>query len=50
MEVALLQRVHKEAVKVTDDLQTNLARKIVAEYADARKRGEKKGQSGRKQG
>ena len=50
MEVALLLKVHQEAVQVMDDLQKNLARKIVEEYAKARERGAKKGQSGRKQG
>lgn len=32
----------KEAAKVLEDIQTNLARKIVSEYSDAKKRGEKK--------
>lgn len=39
VERNLLLAVHAEAVKVHEDLQTSLARKIVEEYAKAQKRG-----------
>lgn len=38
-ERALLEAARIEAVKVVDELMTNLARKIVKEQADAQKRG-----------
>jgi hypothetical protein len=40
-ETDLLDAVRLEAVKVMDDLQTNLARKIAKEHADAQNRGMK---------
>jgi hypothetical protein len=41
-ERALLVSMHKEAQGVVDDLLTNLARKIVEEYAKAQNRGAKR--------
>lgn len=42
-EFDLLDAARREAAQVIDDLQTNLARKIVKEKADAEERGRKKG-------
>lgn len=42
LERELLREALTEAVKVVDDLHTNLARKIVHEYAEAKKKGDKK--------
>lgn len=36
------EAVRKEASEVVDNLMTNLARKIVNEYAEARNKGKKK--------
>jgi hypothetical protein len=41
VERDLLVAIHKEAVGVYEDLQMNLARKIVKEYSDAQRRGGK---------
>lgn len=42
-ERALLVGMHREAQEVVNDLMTNLARKIVEEYAKAQNRGAKSG-------
>jgi hypothetical protein len=39
VERDFLIAIHKEAIKVMDDLHTKLARKIVKEYGDAQTRG-----------
>lgn len=47
MEKGLLEKMVKEAAEVLDEIHTNLARKIVNEYAKARERGKKKEKKGK---